>query len=134
MAKWKVEPTEIKSIVEVEYYVKGKNKLRVETGWRWGSFYVYTEDNTPPVFDPEVNIYDSGYKVELIETNDNCWTDIESDECDKKTQKWLDEFLEENDVSDLDSEGWRARDSETFITCDVDVELVEGDVPETTEE
>lgn len=119
--KWVIEPTENKSVVDVEYYVKGNNKLRVETGWRWASYYVYTEDNNPPKFESHANIYDFGYKVELIETFDNCWTENDDSECDEESQEWLSEFLEDNSVFDLESEGWDLEDTETYFTCDFDI-------------
>ena len=120
-SKWIIEPTEKKSVVDVEYYVKGNNKLRVETGWRWASYYVYTEDNNPPKFESHANIYDFGYKVELIETFDNCWTENDDSECDEESQEWLSEFLEDNSVFDLESEGWDLEDTETYFTCDFDI-------------
>ena len=119
--KWIIEPTEKKSVVDVEYYVKGNNKLRVETGWRWASYHVYTEDNNPPKFESHANIYDFGYKVELIETFDNCWTENDDSECDGESQEWLSEFLEDNSVFDLESEGWDLEDTETYFTCDFDI-------------
>lgn len=126
MAKWKIEPTVKKSVVDFDYYVNGDNRLQVETGWRWGSFYVYTKDDNPPVFNPEVNIYNQGYEVELIETTDGCWTENDYRECDQEAREFLSEFLEDNDIFDLESEGWDLTDSETYITCDLDIELVEG--------
>jgi hypothetical protein len=120
-SKWIIEPTEKKSVVDVEYYVKGNNKLRVETGWRWASYHVYTEDNNPPKFESHANIYDFGYKVELIETFDNCWTENDDSECDEESQEWLTEFLEDNSVFDLESEGWDLEDTETYFTCDFDI-------------
>lgn len=126
MAKWKIEPTVKKSVIDFDYYVNGNNKLQVETGWRWGSFYVYTKDDNPPVFDPEVSIYNQGYEVELIETTDGCWTENDYSECDQEAREFLSEFLEDNDIFDLENEGWELTDSETFITCDLDIEMVEG--------
>ena len=56
MATWKVEPTWKKSIIERQYWIKEGNTIVEETGWRWGSFYVYTDDDNPPEIEPGVGI------------------------------------------------------------------------------
>ena len=82
MATWSVKPEWKKSVIERQYLTKGDNQLMVETGWRWGEFHVYTEDDTPPELEAGVDLFDCGYEVEMIETNDGCWTDYDYDECD----------------------------------------------------
>ena len=57
------------------------------------------------------------------ETVDNCWTENSFGDCDDETQEWLNEFLEDHDVSDLESEGWEVSDTQTFITSDIAIRL-----------
>ena len=119
MALWKIEPTWKKSIVERQYYHNGDNTVVVETGWRWGEFECETEDENVPEISAGDNLWDCGYSVELLETWDGCWEEIDTDECDEETREWLEEFLEENSYYELEEqEGWTQGDNEMIIDCD----------------
>jgi len=95
MATWSVKPEWKKSIIERNHLTKDGNTVVVETGWRWGEFTVETEDDNPPDIAAGVNIYDCGYESELVETNDGCWEEVDTDDCDDETTAWLEEFFEE---------------------------------------
>jgi hypothetical protein len=125
MATWSVKPSIKKSIVERQEWIKGDERLIVETGWRWGEFLVETEDDNPPDIEAGVDIYSCDYETELVETSDGCWEEHDTDECDDETKEWLEEFLEDNSVFDLEEHGWIAGDTEMIIDCDLIIEKVD---------
>lgn len=125
MAEWSVKPEWKKSIIERNYYHKDGNTVMIETGWRWGEFLVYTEDDNPPDIEAGVDIYNCDYDTELVETEDGCWEEHDMDECDEETQEWLEEFFEENSWLDLEEHGWVQGDCEMIIDCDLIIERVD---------
>jgi hypothetical protein len=128
MAEWSVKPTWKKSIIERNYLSKDSNTVMVETGWRWGEFTVYTEDDNPPKLEAGVDMYCCGYESELVETTDGCWEEVEYDECDDETREWLDEFFEEgNSWLDLEEHGWTQDDCEMIIDCDLEITRINED-------
>ncbi len=56
MATWSVKPEWKKSIIERNYFTKDDNRVMIETGWRWGEFTVYTDDDNPPDIESGVDI------------------------------------------------------------------------------
>ena len=86
-----------------------------------GSFTVYTDDDNPPNLEEGVDIYDCGYETELIECFDGCWEDHNMDDCDEDVREWLEEFLEENSVFDLEEHGWICGDTQMLITCEMEI-------------
>jgi hypothetical protein len=126
MATWSVKPEWKKSILERNYLTKDKNRLMIETTWRWGEFTVETEDDNPPDIEEGVDIYDCGYESELVETEDGCGEEHDMDECDEETTAWLEEFFEEgNSWLDLEEHGWSQDECEMIIDCDLDITKVE---------
>lgn len=125
MAKWKMQPSEVKCIEEVENFTKDGNTIEVTTYYRWGSFIVETEDDNVPEIDEGDNIWDTPYKVQLIETTDSVSNDYDSWGCDEETKEWLEEFLEDNSIEDLADEGWESEGTETRILCDIEFERME---------
>ena len=126
MATWSVKPEFKKSIIERNYLSNGENTIVVETGWRWGEFHVFTDDDNPPELSQGVDLYNCEYETELIETNDGCWEDINYDDCDEDTQQWLEEFFEDgNSWLDLEEHGWYQDECEMIIDCDLLIEKVE---------
>ena len=126
MTAWSVKPEWKKSIIERSYWTKDGNTIVEETGWRWGSFYVYTDDDTPPNLEPGVDIYCCGYESELIECSDGCWTEQDYDDCDDDVREWVEEFLEEgNSIYELEDHGWICSETEMIIDCDMSIEKVE---------
>ena len=120
MATWTIRPAWKKSLIERNYLVKGDNRVMIETGWRGGEFTVETEDDRPPVLEPGVDLYNCDYEVELVETFDGCWEEVNSDECDEETQEWLEEFFDEgNSWLDLEEHDWIQDECEMIIDCDI---------------
>ena len=125
MATWSVKPQWKKSIIERNHLTKDGQTLVVETGWRWGEFHVYTEDDTPPNLEPGVDMFSCGYDSEMIETNDGCWEEYDYDDVDEETRTWLEEFFEEgNSWLDLEEHGWVNLDGEMIFDCDLLIEKV----------
>jgi len=123
MAQWLVKPAWKKSIIERCYMTKGSNTVMIETGWRWGEFTVYTDDDNPPEISAGVDIFNCDYETEMIETNDGCWEEHDFDDCDDDTREWLEEFFEEgNSYYDLEEHGWSFDDTEMIIDCDLVIE------------
>ena len=126
MAVWRVTPNWKKSVIERQEWSKDGNRFIYETGWRWGEFLVYTDDDTPPNLEEGVDIYACGYETELVECSDGCWDDYDFDDCDEETQEWLEEFFEEgNSWLDLEEHGWSFGDCEMIIDCDMDIVRVD---------
>jgi hypothetical protein len=125
MALWKVTPDWKKSIIERNYFSKDGNTVMIETGWRWGEFTVETDDDTPPVLEPGVDLYNCDYTAELVETSDGCWEEHDTSDCDEETAAWLEEFLEENSWLDLEEEGWSSDDCEMIIDCEMTIERID---------
>lgn len=128
MATWSVKPQWKKSIIERNYLIKGDDRVCIETGWRWGEFTVETEDDNPPDIEAGVDIYDCGYESELVETDDGCWEEVDSDECSDETKEWLEEFFDEgNSWLDLEEHGWMQDECEMIIDCDLIIERLDED-------
>ena len=128
MAEWSVKPTWKKSIIERQEWSKDGQMFIYETGWRWGEFIVYTDDDNPPDIEAGVDMYGCDYETELVETSDGCWDDYDYDGCDEETQQWLEEFFEEgNSVFDLEEHGWYNGDTEMIIDCDLEITRLDGD-------
>ena len=128
MAEWSVKPTWKKSIIERQEWTKDGQTFIYETGWRWGEFIVYTDDDNPPKIEAGVDMYCCDYETELVETTDGCWDDYDYDDCDEETQQWLENFFEEgNSVFDLEEHGWYNGDTEMIIDCDLEITRLDGD-------
>jgi len=126
MATWSIKPEWKKSIIERNYMIKDGNRFMVETGWRWGEFEITTEDDTPPVLEPGVNLYDCGYDCEMIETTDGCWEEHDYDDCNDETREWLEEFFDQgNSWLDLEEHGWSNDDCEMIIDCEMSINRVD---------
>lgn len=141
MATWTVSTYYKKSIEEHEHFVKDGQEIVYKTGWRSGSWSVTTSDDNPPEFEfVEVpggdgncdsidvnNCCDNNIEeVELIETFDGCWADVEwPDDMDEEEQERLQELIDEDGAYSLeDEEGWTQSDTEMYIWGPI---LIEGD-------
>ncbi len=126
MAEWSVKPEWKKSIIERNYLHKDGQQLVVETGWRWGEFIVYTDDDNPPDIEAGVDIYNCDYETELVETSDGCWEEHDYDDVDDETREWLEEFFDEgNSWLDLEEHGWNQGDCEMIIDCDLAITRID---------
>ena len=126
MSTWSVKPTWKKSIIERQEWTKDGQRFIYETGWRWGEFLVFTEDDNPPEIESGVDIFNCGYDTELVETEDGCWDDYDFDECDENVKEEIEAFLEEgNSVFDLEEQGWYNSETEMIIDCDLEITKVD---------
>lgn len=125
MATWKIEPTWKKSLIERVYYDKDGKTIVVATGWRWGSFTIETEDDTPPVLQEGVDLFNCDYEVELQETFDGCWEEHEFYGFTEEEQEEMEQWLEENSAWDLEENGWCQSDTEMIMDCEPSIEKVE---------
>ena len=66
MAQWSVKPEWKKSVIERQTMIKDGNSIVIETGWRWGEFLVYTDDDNPPQLEAGVDMFNCGYESEMI--------------------------------------------------------------------
>ena len=125
MARWKIEPTWKKSLIEKMYFTKGKKQIIVETGWSWGSFECETEDDNPPLIEEGDDLWSTGYDVEMIETFDGCWEEHEFYGFTEKQEEKMREWLEENSYLDLEEKGWTNTESEMIINCEPEITKIE---------
>ena len=149
MATWTVKTYYKKSCQEVEYWVRreGKGRLTVTNGFRWGSWTVETSDDNPPEFEfveipggngakDSINMLDCSVnnieEVELIEMSDGgCWYDIEYEDLTEEEEEALQEFIEENDIYDLeyrDEDSWYQDETEWWIWGPIAIENEDGDI------
>ena len=56
---------------------------------------------------------------------ENPWAVVILDDCTDEVQEQIDEFLQENSIYDLETEGWAITDSEMWIDCEIDIEKCE---------
>jgi hypothetical protein len=127
MARWKVEPTWKKSIIEIQTWTKEgvPGYIEHQIGWRWGEFFIETEDDNPPDIEEGVDILNCGYEVSDWSTDDGIWEETEIDVGDEEEQERIEEFLEENSIYDLESEGWVMEECSMMIECELDIQKVE---------
>lgn len=137
MALWRVSSRFKKSVYEREFYTKDGQTIIIETGFRWGSWFVETASDTPPVIngvdddcEEETDMLnfatdDEIISVELDYMSDGWYNDIKfpdgmsEDEQEKLTALWEAEWS-----NGLESEGWLASDCEQVVYGPTDVERV----------
>lgn len=126
MATWKIEPTWKKSIIERQTWTKPglQGHISHEIGWRWGEFFVETEDDNPPELEAGVDMMCCGYDCEDWSTNDGCWEETDIDIADEDEKARLEEFIEENSIYDLEEQGWFCEETEMIIHGDLSIEKV----------
>ncbi len=145
MAVWTVRTHYKKSIEEHEHFVKDGMMITRRTGWRSGSWSVTTSDDQLPEFEfdyvpggdgsrdslnmygfPGPNIED----VELIETWDGCWEDIDwPEDMDEEERERLEAMIDEEGFYVLeDQEGWSQGDTEMWIWGPIEIENEGGKV------
>ena len=129
MAIWKIEPTFKKSIRDINHWHNSAGQeITHETGWRWGEFFIETEDDNPPdlPLDGNFDIMDCGYDMSDFSTDDGCWEEYEFDGFTEEEEQSMQEWLDENSVFDLEDErgeeGWSCEEAEMFIDCPITIE------------
>lgn len=141
LTAWNVSTYYKKSIEEVEYFVKDGMTIVHRTGWRSGSWTVYTNDSNPPVFEFTTvpggndakdsvdmnNCYVNNIEeVEFNETFDGCYDDTEwPDDIDEDEQSAIEEAMEEDGYYDaFEQNDWSHDETEMWIWGPI---LIEGD-------
>ena len=122
MALWKVTPNFKKSCVERQYFTKGDKTIVQEIGWRWGEFFIETEDGTPPELEEGVDIFSCDYELQDWSTDDGCWEEYEYTGFTEEEQEEMQEWLEENSAYELEEDGWTPVEGEMFIQCEMTIE------------
>ena len=126
MVTWKITPTWKKSVIERQTWVKDgvAGYISHEIGWRFGEFFIETEDDTPPPLEEGVNMFDCGYECDDWSTNDGCWEESDVDIADDTERERLEEFLSDNSIFDLEEEGWSMEECSMNIECELNIEKV----------
>ena len=124
MALWKIEPTWKKSLIERMHFHKDDKTIIVETGWRWGEFTCETEDDNPPILEEGVDLYSSGYDIQMEYCDDGCWTEYEFNGFTEEEQEEMEQWLEENSIFDLEEDGWICSDTEMIMNCEPTIEKI----------
>lgn len=144
MATWIVSAFYKKSVEEIEHFTKDGMRITKRTGWRSGSWNVTTSDDNPPEFEfdyvpggngvrDSVDMYNSPgpniEDVELIETWDGCWEDIDwPEDMDDEERERLEALIEEEGLYALeDEEGWMHDDTEMWIWGPIEIQNSQGE-------
>lgn len=122
MTIWKVEPTWKKSLSEIQYWTKDGKTIVYEEGWRWGTFYYETEGDDPPFIEEGDDLF-CIENAELIDwsTDDGCWSDYTFQGMTEEEEEKLNEYFEENNIYDLEEDGWVNSETEMILGCDVSI-------------
>ena len=125
MATWKITPDMKKSCIEKMYFHKDGKTIIYETGWRWGEFFLETDDDNPPEIEPGDYIFSCGYELSDWSTDDGCWGDYELIGLTEEEQEEMMDWLEENSPLDLEERGWIPTETEMIIESDMTIERVD---------
>jgi len=137
MAQFTVKTYYKKSIEEHEHFSKDDLVIVRRTGWRAGSWLVTTSDDNPPEFEfdyvpggdgnldsvdmyncPGPNIED----VELIETWDGCWEEVDwPEDMDDDERERLEELVDEEGFYALEEEDWISNDTQMWIWGPIEI-------------
>ena len=119
-----------KSIEEQEEYTKDGRTITRKTGWRWGEWTVATNDGNPPEFEFDANgqldincAYGNNIEeVEMVETTDGCYADIEfPEDMDEAEQERLTELWDEEFYEGWEGEDWYQSDTEMWIWGPIEI-------------
>lgn len=125
MATWRVTPKYKKSICEVMEFMKDGKTITHEITWRWGEFFVETEDDEPPVLEEGVDIFTVENFCDDWSTDDGVYEETNMDDLEDDEREQLEEFLEDNSIYDLEEQGWVQSDCYMYINCEMDIEKVD---------
>jgi len=140
LTEWTVSTYYKKSIEEVEHFTKDGMEIVHRIGWRSGSWTVYTNNDNLPEFEfdyvpggdgtkDSIDMYNCNYnnieEVEMIETWDGCYEDMEwPDDIDADEQTAIEEAVDEGDYfSALQDNDWLDGETEMWIWGPI---LIEG--------
>lgn len=143
MATWVIYAKYKKSTVEKEYFTKDGQTIVIENGWRGGRFQIETEGDEPPEvdvvntdnIDGGLEIYsfypDGVESVELLETYDGCWFDVEwPEDMPEEERERLQELFDEDGYYDVleSQEGWMHDETEMWLVGPLVLEDSDGNV------
>ena len=139
MATWIIYAKYKKSTVEKEYFTKDGQTIVIENGWRGGRFQIETEGDDPPDIDvvneDELNIYDAYVddveNIELLETYDGCWFDVEwPEDMPEEERERLQELFDEDGYYDVleSQEDWMHSETEMWLVGPLVIEDEDGNV------
>ena len=131
MATWKISNQEKKSVIETEIWRNSKTDqtVTIETGWRWGEWFV--ESDTEPKIDllneSGCDPYAfEGYDVIDQNLDDGCWVEISfSKNIDEALQQKIDSGWEDDGYFGLEQLGFEHYDTDTEIQGPLLIEKVE---------
>lgn len=139
MAKWLVRTAEPKSVAEREIWTHPVMGTIVrETLFRWGAYWVYTEDEDPPEFDREevpggdgvadsIDMHFCGYDTQLVSLDDGCYLNITwPAEMSEQDRQHLEDVWEQDGYDGWETEGWQNDDNEVWFWGELDIERVEA--------
>ena len=126
-----------KSIEEREEWTKDGERIVRVTGWRWGEWTVTTNDGNPPNFEfsrvpggndakdsIDINCCSGSNieEVEMVETTDGCYADIEfPEDMDEAEQERLTELWDEEFYEGWEGEDWYQSDTEMWIWGPIEI-------------
>ena len=137
MPDWKVSTKDKKSVEEHEYWEKDGQVIVRISGFRWGSWIVTTDDNSPPDFEREpcpggstdpdsVDMYNCGYETALEMLDDGWYGDIQfPEDMDEEEQERLEEIWEEDSFEAWENDGWTQTETECWAWGEFDIEKIE---------
>lgn len=123
MATWELSALNKKSVVEKQYFFKNKKLITMESGYRWGTFRIVSDER--PLTDEDLNNED-GYELGCIDNDqcwemhfldDGCWTETEAGNPDT-TEEDLAEFeaaFSEDYFQGVEEAGWSNDDAEYWF-------------------
>lgn len=140
MTKYRVETVKKKTVEEHEFWEKGSVTINIVTGYRYGSWYITTNDKNEPDFDRvynplgpseilsidmnncmDNNIVDS----ELIQLHDGWYTEIiYPDDFTQSDKDFMDECYEEDGSEGWEREGWIQTETECWVHGELSMEKV----------
>ena len=130
MTWWKVSTQEKKNVFEHELWEKDDMVIRRITGFRWGTMFIETEDDNPPVLNQTdgpgadaVDMYNTEYNYELDMLDDGWYEDfVWPDDMDEEERDRLLALWEEDSYSGWEEEGWVQYETECWFHGPLDVE------------
>jgi len=132
MAKWRLSTVEKKRAIELEYWTHNESNHSVvyETGFRWGSVFVFTDDDNPPEIDLKnadgLNVYSLDYETELEFLDDGCWSDWEfPDEMTEEERNALQEGWEEDGYDYMEGAGWYSDETQVWFDGQLELERID---------
>lgn len=136
MSTYKVSTRNKKSVEEIEMWTKDGMTIRRINGYRWGSFFIETNNNEPPEDITEenedgINMYDyfsdnaeNGAELDVLSDGWLCDFEWPEDMPDHERAR-LEELWDEDAYSGWEAEGWYNDETECWFYGPLDIEKVD---------